>query len=238
MKTLLAFLALSVLAAPAVPARAAAPTLITVTGQGHVSVAPDMATESFTIATNADSAAAATSDNNSRYERFLTAIKALGVPASDIRTTGFNVSYTPPPQSQPPNLNGYQQRYGYFVNRSVEVTLHKLALVGKAVDAAVASGVTDVGSVNFSISDRRTQFQRALRDAVEDARIQAQSMASAAGLHLSRIKSMGQGYPSVVQPVMAADMYKMAAPAPVPPTNIQPSSVDVNATVTVTYEAE
>lgn len=237
MKTLLAFLALSVLAAPAVPARAAAPTLITVTGQGHVSVAPDMATETFTIATNADSAAAATSDNNSRYERFLAAIKALGVPASDIRTTGFNVSYTPPPQPQPGNAEPQPpQRYGYFVNRSVEVTLHKLALVGKAVDAAVASGVTDVGSVNFGISDRRTQLQRALRDAVADARTQAQSMASAAGLHLSRIKSMGQGYPSVVQPVMTADMYKMAAPAP--PTSIQPSNVDVNATVTVTYEAQ
>jgi uncharacterized protein YggE len=97
--------------------------------------------------------------------------------------------------------------------------------------------VTDIGSVTFGISNRKAQFQRALREAVADALMQAQTMASASGLRILRVKSVGQGYPSVVQPVMAADMYRMAAPAPAPPTTIQPSSVEVDATVTVTYEA-
>jgi uncharacterized protein YggE len=237
MKTLPALLAFTLLLG-ATPVWAAAPSVITVTGQGRVNAAPDMATAQFTIATNADTASAATSDNNTRYERFLNAAKALGIVASDIQTTGFNVSYTPPPQAQAGNIAPVQppQRYGYFVNRSVNVTLHRLPLVGKTIDAAVASGVTDIGGVTFGISDRRTQVQRAIREAVDDARAQAQAMASAAGLHITGIKSVGQGYPSIVQPGIAADVYRMAAPAAAP-TNIEPSNVEVNATVTVTYEA-
>lgn len=217
------------------PAAAAAPAVITVTGQGRSTAAPDMATETFTIATDADSAAAATSDNNTRYNRFLKAVEGLGVAHADIRTTGFNVSYNPPPQPQPGQMPpSPPQRYGYFVNRSIEVTLHNLTLVGKVIDGAVASGVTDIGGVSYGISDRRGQFQRALRDAVSDARSQADSMAAAAGLHVVRVKSMGQGYPQVFQPRMTADVYKAAAPAP---TEIEPSNVEVTATVTITYEA-
>lgn len=238
MKTLPAFLALALLAGVPLPAPAAVqPTLVSVSGQGRVTAAPDMATETFTIATNADSATVAASDNNTRYGRFMKSVQGLGVAHDDIKTTGYNVSYNPPPQAQP----GQQppappQRYGYFVNRSIQVTLHDLKLVGKVIDAAVGTGVTDIGGVSFGVSDRRTQFQRALRDAVTDARSQAETMAAAAGLHLVRIKSMGQGYPTVVQPMMAADVYRMAAPAP--PTQIEPSNVEVSATVSITYIAQ
>lgn len=234
MKPLLAALALSVLTLlPVLPAQAAAPSLITVTGQGSSSAPPDMATASFTIATNAASAAAATGENNTRYARLLKALAALHIAATDIHTTGFNVSYTPPPQpgqqpAQPP------QRYGYFVNRNVDVMLHDVHSAGKAIDAAVGAGVTDVGGVSFGISDQRSARTEAIRSAVLDARSQAEAMAAAAGLHLTRIKSMGQGqgYPVPPEPRMAADVLRQA------PTEIQPSDVQVTATVTITYEAQ
>jgi uncharacterized protein YggE len=61
-------------------------------------------------------------------------------------------------------------------------------------------------------------------------------MAAAAGLHVIRVKSMQQGYPEVPAPRV---MMAAAIPAPAaPPTNIEPSSVEVTATVTVTYEAQ
>lgn len=213
--------------------------LITVSAQGTASATPDIATENLTIATNADTAAAATSDNNARYERLMNALAALGVAHSDIRTTYYNVNYTPPPQ--PSQSNGTvqpmpPQRYGYFVNRTIQVTLHRLDFVGKAIDAAVACGVTDIGGVNFGVSNSRAQVSRALASAVSDARRQADAMAGAAGLHIVRIKSMQQGYAEAPMPrLMAASMN---APAPAPPTTIEPSSVEVNATVTVTYEAQ
>jgi uncharacterized protein YggE len=218
--------------------------LITVSAQGRASAPPDMATESFTISTNSDTAAAAASDNNARYERLMRALQSMGVAHGDIQTTSYNLSYTPPPQAQsgqgeppgqaPPGVP--QQRYGYFVNRSIQVTLTRLQMVGKVVDAAVGSGVTDIGGVSFGVRNNRAQYAQALREAVAAARAQGDAMASAAGLHLVRVKSMQQGYAEAPVPrVMMAASMQGAVPSP--PTAIEPSNVEVNANVTITYEA-
>jgi uncharacterized protein len=218
--------------------------LITVSAQGRASAPPDMATESFTISTNSDTAAAAASDNNARYERLMRALQSMGVAHGDIQTTSYNLSYAPPPQAQsgqgeppgqaPPGVA--QQRYGYFVNRSIQVTLTRLQMVGKVVDAAVGSGVTDIGGVSFGVRNNRAQYAQALRQAVAAARAQGDAMASAAGLHLVRVKSMQQGYAEAPVPrVMMAASIQGAVPSP--PTAIEPSNVEVNANVTITYEA-
>jgi uncharacterized protein YggE len=209
--------------------------LITVSAQGRASAMPDVATESFTIATNAQNAASATSDNNARFERLMGALQSLGIARSDIRTTFYNVNYTPRPQAampvQPP------ERYGYFVSRGIEVTVHNLQTVGKAIDSAVASGVTDIGGVSFGVTDNRKIYTQALRSAVSDARARADAMAAAAGLHVVRVKSMQQGYAETPVPRLAMAA-AMAAPAPPPPTAIEPSNVEVTAVVTITYEAQ
>lgn len=213
--------------------------LITVSAQGRASAAPDVATVNLMIATNAPTAAAAASDNNARYERLISALESLNIARGDIRTTYYNVNYSPPPQQTPEPANLVQpagQRYGYFVNRSMQVTLHRLDLVGKAVDAAVASGVTDIGGVSFGVGNTHAQVARALQSAVTDARRQAEAMAAAAGLHIVRVKSMQQGYAEA--PTARVLMASAAMPAPAPPTTIEPSSVEVTATVTVTYEAQ
>lgn len=212
--------------------------LITVSAQGRASAAPDVANESFTIATNADRAAAATSDNNARYNRLVHALESIGIAHNDIRTTYYNLNYTAPPQPQPnAPVPPVRERYGYFVNRTISVTLHHLDLVGKAIDTAVASGVTDIGGVSFGLNDNHEQLASALRAAVSDSRAQAQAMAAAAGLRIVRVKSMQQGYGEVPVPrvMMAAPM---PAAAPAPPTTIEPSNIDVTANVTVTYEAQ
>jgi len=212
--------------------------LITVSAQGRAGAQPDMATENLTIATNADSAAAAAADNNARYDRLMKALQSLGIAHDDIRTTYYNLNYTPPPQTLPGGaaIAPVRERYGYFVNRNIQVTVHHLDAVGKAVDAAVASGVTDIGGVTFGVTNSRAQVAQALQSAVSDARRQADAMAAAAGLHIVRVKSMQQGYAEAPMPRI---MMSAAGPAPVPPpTNIEPSSVEVNATVSVTYEAQ
>ena len=226
------FLALAVLA-PAVAS--AAPTEITVTGEGTASATPDMATESFTISTNAASAAGAMSENNTRYNRLEASLHALGVMNADIETTSYTLNYTPRPQ--PPDTPQPGQRYGYFVDRAIDVTLHRTTLVGKAIDAAASAGVTDIGGVNFGVSDRKGQLALALRSAVSDARLQAQNLAQAAGLRIVRVKSMQQSS-TIAPPPSPVMMRAMAAPAAPVPTDIRPGSVQARASVVITYEAQ
>ncbi len=213
--------------------------LISVTGQGHVSAAPDMATESFTIATNSASAVQAASDNNARYQELVSKLRALGIPQSAIKTGSYSMYYTAPQQPEPASSGAPVTRNpsGYFVNRDVQVTLHDLASVGRVIDAAVAAGVTGTGGVAFGVSDTRGLFARAVASAVTDARTQALAMAQAAGLRIVRIHSMQQGgyvpmtFPGPVPMARIAD-------AAAPPTQIEPHAVDANASVTVVYEAQ
>ncbi len=248
------FLAIAILLAAVAPGVAsAAPIVITVTGQGSVSQAPDMATLSANVVTNDDAATQATSDNNAVYQRLVSALAAIGVPESAITTTYYNMNFVPRPVEEQPAVGGAgavggvgaarvrypvynRERYGYVVTRSLSIQIAGTSRVGKVIDAAVAAGATDVNGVNFGVANSRTGYVRALRRAVEDAQSQANAMASAAGLRIVRIRAMSQGYPQVFPSPMrmgvAADSYSAKVP-----TEIQPSDVHVSATVTITYEA-
>ncbi|MGZ3506597.1 MAG: SIMPL domain-containing protein [Vulcanimicrobiaceae bacterium] len=223
-----------------VPALAAGQPAIdlTVTGQGNATQMPDMATVNFGVTTTEEAADVATSQNNAIYEKVLASIVRLGVARSDVRTTYYNLSYNPRPQPTAGTIEPrppLEQRYGYTVSRGIIVTLHDTKLVGKAIDTAVAAGVTNVDGVAFGAANNRKLYAQALNKAVSDARAQADAMASAAGLHILRIKAMQQGYAPVPMMRMATTM---AVQAPNVPTNIEPNSVEVNATVTITYVAQ
>lgn len=219
----------------AAPAAAAPVSQITVTVDGQASTMPDMAQAAFTISTGGDTAAAATSDNNARYERLLSRLHALGIAQSDIQTAGLTLNYNPTPK--PPDTPQPGVRYGYFAARSVNVTVRRLENVGKAIDTAVAAGVTDLGGVSFSTSREQQLFASALRDGIERARRHAQAMAEAAGLHILRVRSIQEGAPAIFRPGVQADTFQMAKAAPVP-TQVAPSPVQTSATVTVTFEAQ
>jgi uncharacterized protein YggE len=239
MRTFLAatFAAYALCAGPL--AASAAPTQITVTAQGTSTAMPDIAQATFTIATNADAAASATSDNNNRYQRMLTALKGLGIAENDIRTTGFNVSYTPPPRpparGDAPVVPQQPERYGYFVYRNILVTVRKSPQLGQAIDAAVHAGVTDLGGVSYTVANPSSEYARALNAAVANARAQAETIASAAGLHIVRIRTMQEG---AAQPAPVPMMRMAEANVYNAPTQIQPSNVETQATVTITYEAQ
>jgi uncharacterized protein YggE len=170
-----------------VSAMAAQPTLITVTGQGRATAAPDMATMGLTITTNANSATAATSDNNEIFAQLGQRLHALGVAERDIHTTYYNVNYSPRPEGPVPN---YGTQYGYIVSRGVSVTLQRTGVVGKAVDAAIAAGVNHVDNVSFGVADNHALTLKALADAVTQARSRAQAIAGAAGLRIVRVRTI------------------------------------------------
>jgi len=205
-----------------------------------------MALLTFGISSRASTAQGATSANNTVYVRFSSGMRALGIAASDVKTTGYNLSYSAPPPPCPAGVAGSMappcernpQYYGYFVTRSASVTVHKLELVGKAIDTAVASGVNNVQGVEYSIADTKSYYLRALGQAIVAARTQADVMALAAGLHIVRVVSIS-GSGAIPRPIVETPMYRLAAAPIAQPTQITPpSSLDVTATVSVTYAAQ
>lgn len=226
-----AVLAMTLPAAAQTPGSGRLPATITVTGQADVDHAPDQATVSFSIVTNDDNATRATSANNSAYNTLVAKLGAAGVPAAQIKTAAFDVSFNQRPTTPNPE---FAQRFGYVVTRSVAVTTPNTSAVGHVIDAGIAAGNTTVGAVNFGIKNDRGTYNQALAAAVADADAQAHALADAAHVRIVRILSIGSAS-SVPGPRPGPMFARMAVAAPVP-TEIQPSDLTVHAAVTVRYE--
>jgi uncharacterized protein YggE len=237
MKTIsLAAVAL-VLAAATSPALAQAPAparpaaQIQVSGQGSVDRMPDQALVSFSVVTNDDVAARATSANNTIYTALLARLNGLGIQPAAVKTTGYYLTYNPRPAQPNPQ---YQQRYGYVVTRSVSVTSDRTDQAGAIVDAGVAAGITNVGGISFGLRDDRAAYRTALAAAVADAASQAETLAAAARVRIVRVLTISAGSYAPVPRVLSLGRVT-AAPAPMP-TDVLPSDLTVRASVTVTYE--
>ncbi|HYZ17838.1 MAG TPA: SIMPL domain-containing protein [Candidatus Acidoferrum sp.] len=231
----LAAAVLAVLAAssPAFSQTMPPPPTLTVTGNGSVDRMPDQAIVSFAIVTNDDNAGKATSANNAAYNAFVERMSRLGLAASAIRTASYDVSFNPrPPQPNPQ----FQQRFGYVVTRNVAVTTVHTDQVGAIIDGAVAAGVTNVNGVTFGLHDNRAAYRDALVAAAGDADRQARALADATHVRLGRIQRVAPLGPVVPgpRPVMF-NRVATAAAAPVP-TEVQPSDLTVQASVSVTYQ--
>jgi uncharacterized protein len=208
------------------PALAADPHTITMTGHGDIKAVPDIATVNAGVTTNAPTAAAALAANSARMSQVFAALKKLGIPDRNVQTSGFSVSpqYTNGDNNNPRHLTGYQ------VNNDVSVRLEDVARVGAALDTLVGAGANQMNGIGFDIANPTPLLEKARIQAVADARARAQTYAQAAGVSLGSIVSISEGGGETAPRPMFR-MMAMAAPTPV-----APGEQSVTADVTVVWE--
>src|SRR5688572_5838110 len=73
------------------PAPQSQPPFISASASGDARVVPDRAMLTVAVETQGPSAAKAASDNAARQTKVIDAVKAAGIAAAQIRTSGFNV---------------------------------------------------------------------------------------------------------------------------------------------------
>ena len=173
---------------------------------GEVKAAPDMATISFGVVTEAPTAAAAMSQNAARMTQVMTALRRAGIAERDVQTSGLNLSaqydYV---QDQPPKLRGYQ------ASNQVTVIINDLTKVGTTADAVVAAGVNQINGISFGLKDPTAAENQARQIAVRNLQSKAALYSQALGVDLGGIRSLSEGGGYAPQPPMP--MYRMAAMA-------------------------
>ena len=238
MKTLrfaaLASLALCAgLAGTAAAATTPRPATLTVTGDATVTRPPDRAIVSFAIQTTDADSAKATSANAAIANALHAKMAQLGLPADAVATSGYGLNYEPRPAKPDPAGN---QRYGYTVTRTVDVTVEAIDRAGAVVDAGVAAGAGNVNGVSFVLRDPHAAQRAAQVAALGDAVAQARALAAAAGVRLVRLLSIAPAS-SGAGPVRMMRMSAMAMPSAAPvPTTIDPGNLTITAQVELRYE--
>jgi len=198
---------------------------------GEVKVAPDMATITFGVVTEAATAQEAMALNATQMTRVAAALRRAGVAERDIQTSGLNLQaqydYV---QNEPPKLRGYQA-----TNR-VTVNINDLTKVGTTADAVVAAGVNQIDGISFGLKDPKTAEDQARRLAVQALQAKARLYAEALGVQLGGIRSLNEGGGYTPQPPMPVFAMARMQSAGADSTPVSAGELSVKIDITGVYD--
>ncbi len=198
----------------------------------QVEVAPDIVTLGAGVSTEAPTAVEALRRNSAEMRRVVDLIKALGIDARDIQTTGINLNarYDYDRSSQKQVFRGYQ------ASNRVSLRLREIERAGEVLDALVSAGATDINGPSFSVEDDTAAKDEARGRAMASAQARAEAYAQMAGYSGVRILQISETIRNSAPRgeaimVTASRMADAAAPPP-----IEPGMVGTGVSVSVTYE--
>jgi uncharacterized protein len=213
----------------------ALPPSVVTTGHGETKVAPDRATVSVTVETRGATAAAAATENARQQTATIAALRAAGLDAKDISTSGYSVS---PDYEYAPNTK--PRITGYAARNTITAEVKRIDQVGKIIDAAIAGGANQIGGVQFYASNtddaRRTALGLAVRQACLDAVAMAKAVGARAGQPIEVSTQLYQP-PRPLMEMPMAQLSRAGAAADVP-TPINPGDFTVMATVVTRWPLE
>ena len=225
------FAALPAVAQPMGGPQPIAGTRLDISAEGSVNRAPDIATISAGVVTQALSAADAMRQNASRMAATVAALKASGVADRDIQTASINLS----PQyryaeNKAPEITGYQ------ASNQVSVRFRDIKRAGAILDTLVKQGANQINGPVFSVEKADAVLDEARVAAVKAARARADLYAQAAGLRVKRIISISESQNYAPPPYPMAMMAARAEKAA--DTAIEPGEQKLSVSVAVSFELE
>lgn len=212
---------------------------LTTTGHGETRLAPDYAYVTIGVTNQASNAVDAAAENTRRFNAIIDALHAFGLADRDLLTSRYNLEQAYEyPKNQQPKVVGFTAR------SSIRAEVRKLADLGRVIDAAIGSGATNIGAVQFLSSSTDDARRSAMTEAVRQARLDADAMARAAGGSVGRLLSLGAS-PSVQPFYNGTDVVQLTASlesrmaggmASPPPPPMQPGELIVTAQVFARWE--
>lgn len=215
---------------------------IAVSGEGKVSMKPDIARVRATVTTQGKKVGDAQLQNSTRSNAVMDFLKSQGIAEKDIKTTNYGIM----PQyqyaiNQPCTLDGCPPQrpptiVSYDVRHTIEVKIRDLKKVDAVLEGVVTSGANEVDGLQFGIDDEELIKATARKEAIQDAEKKALVLARDLGIRLKRIVSFsesGEGVP-IYQYAMKAS-FDGAESAPSAP-QVAPGEQEVRSAVTITYE--
>jgi uncharacterized protein YggE len=221
--------------------QATMPAMITVEGTGEVVAIPDVATFSFAVEAEADTAEAAQGQSAEIMNAILAYLEEQGVAEEDIETTNYNLypRYTfeericPMGSFCPP---GERVQDGFTATQRVEVKARETDQAGQLIAGVGERGASNISGLEFTVDDTEALEAEARAQAIDKARTEAETLAENLGVRIVRISGYYENMP--YRPYERGGFYAEdarmmeAAVAPEFPMGEDTTSVSVS----ITYE--
>jgi uncharacterized protein len=176
-------------AAPAYAETDQPPAVISVSGEAHISVPPDLAQIDAGVTSEAKTAREASDANNAAMGKVLLALKSAGIDEKDFQTSRLSLQ----PENSIPKQGTPSTILGYRASNRVTIRLRDVTKVASTIDTLVGAGANEIGGINFMVSQASKLLDDAREQAVADARRKAEIYAKAAGVTLGAPISISEG---------------------------------------------
>lgn len=202
-----------------------------VSGQGKVSVAPDVALVNVGVQTRGTTVKQAQSQLNSSINSVSESIKRLGVDAKDIQTTNYNLNPEYDYTTQTPKITSYT------ASSNLTIKVRQIDNVNAVIDQATSSGANQVWGVSFEVDDKTKSENEAREKAVAEAKNKAEQAAKIAGFRLGRIINYSEDFMGGPIPLPYRAVGALEVPSD-KSTQVEPGSSEIVVNVTLSYEIQ
>jgi uncharacterized protein YggE len=211
-----------------------------VSGQGKVTITPNIVILNIGVQAQAATVDEAQSQASTAMDKMMAALIDNGVAKKDIQTQQFSIQQ----QVRYDNYSSTTTVTGYQVNNMVNATVRSTDKVGTIIDAAAkaAGDAIRINSVNFSVDQPDQYYSQARQLAMDNAKAKAQETAKLAGVTLGRVTYVSESIYSQYQPYYNGLITQAGASLPpqalvaAPPVN--PGQSDIILNVQVSYSLQ
>ncbi len=199
---------------------------ISVTGTGTISSEPDTMKIVATVETSNPISEEAVTDNTAIIKKTINLLKKTGLKEKDIKTENYTLNF------RADYSNDKEKKF--FVTNQITITSKDLKNTGDILSALNKGGVSNIGQVQFLISDKKELQDKAYKLAYEDAKEKAALIANMENLQISPKEiNLNQSYP---RPFVYSAISNKALDSSVPITI--PNSIDISANINATFYME
>jgi uncharacterized protein YggE len=208
---------------PSPSPEAASDRTVTTTGVAIVRTAPDEALVTLGVHTDAETADEAMDQNAAHISDVIRALLDAGLEEEQLATANLSL--------WPRWTGDGQVVVGFTAENQVTVTVRDLERVGTVIDVAVDAGANLTSGITFRMSAANVATDRALTEAVADARRKAELLASAGGADLGAVVTIAELSSSATPPVVYAEAEAADGGA----TRVLPPTLESQVSVSVTW---
>ena len=213
---------------------------IWVSGEGSVTLEPDLAMLNLGVETTGKTVAVARAEAATAMDAMVTSLKSNGIAAIDIQTQFFNIS----PQYQWTEVleNGIrtsnQVLTGYRVANNAAIKIREMENVGPIIDEVSEAGgdAARINGISFTVEDTSPLMVSLRADAVADAIAKANQFANLTGVGLGRLVFISEtgGNAPQIRAFPEAD-FAMAVSSFAPSTSISGGELEITMSVQAVF---
>lgn len=202
---------------------------ITVTGSANRQDANQLASFNATVSSKNADKTIAMAEVNQKSERLISALKEFGVADKDLKTQSLNIY-----REQSPYWEDGVQKYrdgDWNASISVDITLRDISKSSDLTSLLAEADISNMWGPNYSLNEDEPEKDALLKQAFDNAKVKANSLAGGMGLRVGEVLSVVEGLES--SPVYPMRDVGIGAGGG---GGLEPGSSSVSTSLTVTFK--